>query len=518
MCTCKQVERLLKIDGKKIRNAVQRATLEEVLRLYYQHPYKILQYSAKNLWLLIFPLLRGLIALRLDINELYMWLKGAWFDILIIIAIVVMGYIRWKCSYFMIEDDSITYQNGVFLRTRTTIPFSKISTVSAERRLLYLFIQAADVVIDTNGAGYSKADMKLLVKCSDLNEMEEKITVMNKKEGMKYSYKPNWWTMIFFSIVFSSSFSGALYIATVFFQSGKIIEEIINRKLTDTFNDVTNEVAAMLLPKISPIAIGIALLVLLSWGLSFGRNVFRYVRFKIEKDKFSVKINMGIIKRYVYYLNMKKINYVDLRQNLVMRLFNVMTVNISCSGYGNEKNEIPVFVPIMQKNQASNTLKIFTEDIKLHKLLIKPKKTSFFRYIWIPLFLSAIVFLASMLMFVLFPSISGIIRVVLIIVEIPLIWLTIVKFVSVFTTGFSIENDQLCICYCEMFAYHTIMAKKEKVTKIKIRQSILQRYFNKCDVIFYINSKTTRRHIVKALSLQEVEKNLGFKYIENEVA
>lgn len=483
--------------------------------MYYQHPYKILQYSAKNLWLLIFPLLRGLIALRLDINELYLWLKGAWFDILIVIAILATGYIRWRCSYFTIGKDSIMHQKGVFLRTKITIPFSEISTVSAERKLLYLFIQAADVSIDTDGSGYSRADLKLLIKYSDLNEMEEKINIMNKKGGMKYSYKPNWWTMIFFSVIFSSSLSGAVYIATVFFQFGKIIEEIIDRKLTETLNEVTNEVAAILLLKIPPIAIGIALLVLLSWVLSFIRNIFRYVRFKIEKDKSSTKIKMGIISKYFYYLSLEKINYIDLRQNLVMKLFNVMTVNINCSGYGNEKNEIPVFVPIMHKNQVSNILKIFIEGIKVHKSLIKPKKTSVFRYIWIPLFSVIIAFLASLLMFTLFPEINGIIKFALIMAEIPLVWLLIVKFASVFTTGFSVENDQLCICYCKMYAYHTVIAKRDKIAKIKIRQSIWQRYFNKCDVIFYLNSKISKRHIIKTLSLSEVEKSLGYKYINN---
>ncbi|HHX57295.1 MAG TPA: PH domain-containing protein [Clostridiales bacterium] len=485
--------------------------------MIYQHPYKILQYSARNLWLLIFPLLRGFVAIKLDINELYLWLKGAWFDILIILAILTMGYIRWRCSYFTIEEDSIIYRKGVFLRTKTDIPFSKISTVSSERRLLYLFIQAADVIIDTNGAGHSKADMKLLVKYSDLNEMEEKITVMKKKEGMKYTYKPNWWTMVFFSVVFSSSFSGAIYIATAFFQTGKIIEEIINRKLTDTLSDVTNEVATELVPRIPPIAIGIALLVLLSWFLSFARNVFRYVRFKIEKDKSSVKINMGIIKKYVYYLALKKVNYVDLRQNLVMKLFNVMSVNISCSGYGNEKNEIPVFVPIMQRNQVQNALKIFAGDIKLHKSMLKPRKTTAFRYSWVPLLFAVLVFMAGQLMLNLYPSLTEIIRFVLFMAEIPLVWLFIVKLVSVFTSGFSIEDDQLCICYCRMFAYHTIMAKKDKISKIKIRQSIWQRYFKKCDVIFYLNSKTSKGHIIKALSLSDVEKVLEFRYIKPEI-
>ena len=132
-------------------------------------------------------------------------------------------------------------------------------------------------------------------------------------------------------------------------------------------------------------------------------------------------------------------------------------------------------------------------------------------------FKDVLVFMAGQLMLNLYPSLTEIIRFVLFMAEIPLVWLFIVKLVSVFTSGFSIEDDQLCICYCRVFAYHTIIAKKDKISKIKIRQSIWQRYFKKCDVIFYLNSKTSKGHIIKALSLSDVEKILEFRYIKPEI-
>ena len=73
-----------------------------------QHPLKILSYSAKNLWLLIFPLIRGILSIRIgDIQALVDWFAGAWFDILTLLIILLTGYVRWQFSRFNVKDNSI---------------------------------------------------------------------------------------------------------------------------------------------------------------------------------------------------------------------------------------------------------------------------------------------------------------------------------------------------------------------------------------------------------------------------
>ena len=45
--------------------------------VYREHPIKILRYSAKNLWLLIFPLLRSLRFYPFSLQNLIDWGAGA---------------------------------------------------------------------------------------------------------------------------------------------------------------------------------------------------------------------------------------------------------------------------------------------------------------------------------------------------------------------------------------------------------------------------------------------------------
>ena len=78
------------------------------IEIRHQHPVKILKYSSKNLWLLLLPLARGLYATQLDVNKMYEWLKGSWFDILVVIFILATGYVRWYFSNFSIDKNGIS--------------------------------------------------------------------------------------------------------------------------------------------------------------------------------------------------------------------------------------------------------------------------------------------------------------------------------------------------------------------------------------------------------------------------
>ena len=66
--------------------------------MYHEHPLRILRYSAKNIWLLIFPLLRGLRTYHFSKEFFYAWIQGAWKDIFVIGVILLFGFIRWFFS------------------------------------------------------------------------------------------------------------------------------------------------------------------------------------------------------------------------------------------------------------------------------------------------------------------------------------------------------------------------------------------------------------------------------------
>ena len=71
--------------------------------VYREHPIKILRYSAKNLWLLIFPLLRSLRFYPFSLQKLIDWGAGAWFDLLVALLILGHRYASLACLHILFQ-------------------------------------------------------------------------------------------------------------------------------------------------------------------------------------------------------------------------------------------------------------------------------------------------------------------------------------------------------------------------------------------------------------------------------
>ena len=100
--------------------------------MYHEHPLRILKYSAKNIWLLIFPFIRGLRTYHFSKDFFYAWIQGAWKDILVICVIILFGFIRWFFSRIEVNDDMLIHHDGVFIKLDTFIPFDNIRSASCE--------------------------------------------------------------------------------------------------------------------------------------------------------------------------------------------------------------------------------------------------------------------------------------------------------------------------------------------------------------------------------------------------
>ena len=114
--------------------------------------------------------------------------------------------------------------------------------------------------------------------------------------------------------------------------------------------------AAAYFKGIPRLAITVSILILAAWMISFVGNLLRYSRFRFFADQKAFSIHRGLISPYRYRLRRGAVNYIDIRQNLMMKLLRLMSVHISCPGYGNQKNELPVLMPLLQKSHATHFL------------------------------------------------------------------------------------------------------------------------------------------------------------------
>lgn len=482
--------------------------------LYREHPINILKYAGKNIWLLVFPLLRGIRSIRLDVYAFYHWLQGAWFDLLVVLVILGIGYLRWHFIQFRAERNCFVYSSGILIRREVVIPYDNLSVITAEHPWWLRPLFAVRVQLDTRAGALKTMDISILVRRSDYRRIKQRLPIRLRSSKTRI-YRPHWLSIVFFSFIFSSSLSGALYLSTFFLQFGKMVDtmlqESLTRRLTEMAGEMAEEITAhmaqisRIASKIPPIAVGAAIVLLSAWLLSFLVNMLRYIGFRYEQDEHQLRIRSGLLTRRRYIIQSDRINYIDLRQNLFMKVCRMTSVQLNCSGYGNARRELPVMVPMIPRQKIQEAVSSFYPQAFPKKNQFRAPNNGMMTYLYAPGIAAAVIPIVSRLLQNLLPQFSDFISFGMLMLEIPMLWMLVVKTVAWRTTGITVQGNLLCVRYCRGFRFHTLLADQGALAKIQIRVSPFQRWYRKCDLHLYFYGSIPHGHPLLGFRIQDVE-------------
>lgn len=481
-------------------------------------------YTSKNFWLLLIPLIRGLVALRFDF---YHWAEGAAWDILAVTVMISAAVLKWYFTEYEITACSLRIASGIIAKTDKNIPFKSISAVTSEENPLYSQLGSVKLYIDTDAAsgGRKSADVTLTVSSRDraqlFNFLSDAFNSSGSETGnisrTNYTYKVSKLSLIAFSLLFSSALSGVALLITGFSGSTDIIGEQLERDFLAIVNDLSDAVAHILgrlIQDIPPTGIAISIIIAIGFGLSFIGNIFRHINFTVSRRGRCIFISGGLIVRRKYCINSRRVNIADMRQNLLMKLFGVTSVHVNCTGYGKRKNEFPVFVPICSirrirdgKNvrRLSGVMDMLLPGFSGADSYINPKAAYIMRFITPPALLIYGIILLGLLFIMLFPHWHSLISFLTFLAEIPAVWLLFAKACAYCTNGINISDGSICAKYSVFYEFHTITVPLERVAELRITQTIFQRMNRSCDVIIYTNSEYTGSHRVRGMPINEVQ-------------
>ncbi len=469
-----------------------------------QHKASILFLATKNLWLLLIPLIRGLVAIRFDF---YSWFQGAYLDLIVIAFIIASAILRWFCIGFSVNDNCFTYKAGVVAKFITNINYSSISAVTSERPFWLRPFKAVKIYIETDGTTMGPvtrtADISLITNEEQCSALFRKLYL--KTDKTRVTHHIDRIQLLFFSVVFSSALSGVILIVTLFIQGGKIVGQELEDKFLSAVNDVTAVVerAIRFVPRT---ALLVALIIGTGWLISVTRNFLRHDKFKVSRKGNNITITNGFLTKRKYHINSNKINYADLRQTLFMKLCAVMSVHINCSGYGKAKNEIPVFIPVLKEDKVQGIFKEMLPAFILSENEITTRKGYVLRFLMPPTLLIFGIMIAAFILELTFTEWYSIILFLTIMAEIPSVVLLIAKCVSFLTNGISFKNDVVCLRYSKAWQFHTVVVPKSRVARVSVKQTLFQRVNGSCDVIINSYSEHTGYHRVRGMNLIEAIK------------
>ncbi|MBC8570661.1 PH domain-containing protein [Zongyangia hominis] len=467
--------------------------------LHRCHPIFIVNSMARYLYLLLIPLARGFLSsLRGGFTA---WLSGAWMDIIIVLLIVSIGVLIWWNLVFWFDKTGLTVKTGVFLRQRIFLPASRLSTLSVTRQYWLKPIGAVVLRVDTLAGGKRNADLTLILRRTDAQQIFGTLRQDRQAEGFTIrEYVPRQLYVTALSAILSNSFAGVVFVATFISSLGQILGKEIQTRIVGTFEQVTKAFAF----GIPPFAAALAYVILGGWLVAFLLNLFRHKNFYVRRSYNNLYIHGGIFTNRSYSLAMDSINYLDIRQSVLTKILRLHTAFIHCAGFGKDKSDVSAVIPAVTERELHRTLHLLLPEFTLSKREAKPNLGSIFKFIIDPFWPCLLLPLATLLLCNIFPSWSDLIGFIGLMASIPSYWWMILRIEDFASSGIGFDGSCYTFRYSTGFYLHTVVIPKNKIVSLRVRQSILQRPDDRCDVIIHTCAEGWQRHHCKNLLRSEV--------------
>ncbi|MFR1111278.1 MAG: PH domain-containing protein, partial [Anaerotruncus colihominis] len=177
-------------------------------RAIHAHPFSILTFLYRFLFLLIIPLARGFISALT--GDIFSWVRGAWFDILIVALIIILAYQKWEHFQYHMDINGVYIATGIFFRSEFYIPQDRISTLSVIRPFWLRPFRIARIRIDTIAGDPRSPDAAFYVwsrEADRISSLRAAPPAMDS-DGAPAQDRPHLYELVLLSLLTSNSFIG----------------------------------------------------------------------------------------------------------------------------------------------------------------------------------------------------------------------------------------------------------------------------------------------------------------------
>lgn len=483
------------------------------------HPINILEKTSRFLILLTLPLLRAVISgimaiIQGDITLIqwfYEWARGSWFDILTLCTIIFLGFSSWFRYVYNLSDDGILIRQGVLFPRFRFISFNKISVITIENTYYLRPFKAAKLSADTDGGGVKHSDFEITMR---RKQVEELIQLMKnatiRKNVLKKVYLPKNFHIAVLSFLSSNSLTGVLFVYALVTGASRIFGQEVEDHFVEQITHYASFFASDKMPIMTAV---LTFVIVIGWLISFSKNLVRHLKFSAIRHGGLINIESGVFTKHQYYIATKRINLVELRQNISTKIFGLYTTSIHSNGYGKKKDELSVLMPAGSNRDITENLQILVPEIPFTKREIQPK----LKYLTRILMPTTACMVATLYLTNkgkhIFPDFSQFVSYLGLMGVIGFGMYFVVKVISFFHTGIGASNKTFTLYYTKGLQIKTVSVPKKRIVKTKIKRSIFQLSAGSCDVIFYTASEGTVRHKVANMNYNEAKQIIGLEQI-----
>ncbi len=300
---------------------------------FHAHPLMIIGLMKPFLFVLIFPLLKGVLQYIVD-NEVTGVLR---LEIIFFTAIAIAAFLRYKAFRLIVGKEKVIIEKGVIFKSHSVININKLSSVQAVQNPIDAIFRSVTYKINTEAGVIGKSDFEFKLSYKDSSEISERLFGKTAPKAVKFSVVK----VAIMAATTSSAVTGIIVGVPIINRAGKLLGIAIDRMLLDEINYVSGKLHTYF----PPIVNTVSLIILLAYAVSFIYSFLKYINFRLFLEDEKLEIRAGFFVRRRTAFKKSSVNNVIINQTPLMRIFRRYAMKVSVGGYGNSKSETAVVVP-----------------------------------------------------------------------------------------------------------------------------------------------------------------------------
>ncbi len=360
-----------------------------MVKTFKAHPLMIFTFLKPFLFILVFPLITGLI--QYARHKTFDNVLGM--ELILFAIIMAIAILRWRTFSLICntEKDTVTIKRGLVFKRKAKIAISKLSSVQTAKNPIDAVFFAVTYRINTEAGTTSRSDFEFKLSNKNSKKVSELLYGKAEIEPVKFSAI----RVAVLAATTSSAFTGIIVGVPVLNRAGKLLGLAISDMLLNEINNISSKIETYFPPVVNTVS----LILLFSYLVSFVYSFLKYINFKLFLQQDRLEIRSGFFVRLRTSFKKKAINDIRIEQTPIMMLLRRFAMKVSVGGYGDTKGESEVIIPLgankEMKQRFSEYFSFFLPNQKgiypKRSVLMKSRFLSWPFYYFVGVIVSAVI-------------------------------------------------------------------------------------------------------------------------------
>lgn len=462
------------------------------------HPLMIIRLMRPYVFVLILPLIRALVqyVTKGEVDGLLT------LELIALVFVVVMAVLGWRAISITIKGRQMALKSGVLINQRSVIDISKLSSVSLKQNIVGFMLGSVDCSINTEAGRTNKSDFSLKLSKSDAKRLYKIIYGQEKQAVIKFSA----YRIALLAAATSSAVTGMVVGVPILNKASDLVGVAISDMLLSEINNVSARFDSVFPPVVNTATI----ILVFAYAASFLASFFKNVNFKIITSPNSIEIRSGVFVRKRTMFKKAKVNNVCFEQTPLMRLLKKYSMRASVGGYGDDRGEKSVVVPVASHNELEESLKKHFPFLSINGESLKPQQTrqSLNRFFYIAFVLALFTIAVGTICVITFPYFDRlIVFLILVLLGIDAYYASVCYHNYKF--GELQLGEHLLASGSAGFMVRELYCEKSKIGVIKVIQTPADRRFETCKIKLTVRSEKADSVKVRNIDIKAAKERIN---------